>query len=113
MRHDLPYSARISEFKTVSQFVDGFLEESEGTDVWRSLHPQSSGFIYKSDSGLSHSRLDYFLISPLILNAAQGLKMRIATWLPKQDHARISISLHLPALISGCLLEIPGRFHNL
>ena len=38
-------------------------------------------------------RMDY-----LILNSAQGLKMRIANWLPKQDHARILINLQLPAL---------------
>ena len=98
-------SARVSEFKDVPKFVNGFLDDSQGVDLWRVLHPQKPGFSYRSDNGLSHSRLDYFLVSPILLETAHP-RMRIAEWLPKQDHARISFNFSLAGQLGK--RKIPG-----
>jgi len=91
-------SIRVSSFKEIPKFVDEFLDDSEGVDVWRSLYPHAPGLTYKSAHGAS-SRIDYFLLSASIFAASQKLTMRIANWLEKQDHARISLCMQIP--ISG------------
>ena len=88
-------SIRVGSFKVVPKFIDSFLEESQGIDVWRSLS-LSPGFTYKSDSGTSFSRLDYFLMSHPLSPISKELKMSIANWIPKQDHARIALLTELP-----------------
>src|SRR4051794_34841892 len=49
-------SVRINEFKVVPKFIDDFLGDSQGIDIWRSLYPQNPGFTYRSGNGLSKSR---------------------------------------------------------
>src|SRR6185503_18707453 len=79
----------------IPKFIDNFLEDSQGIDIWRSTS-QSPGFTYKSDSGTSFSRLDYFIMSHEMMKMSQNLKMRIANWISKQDHSRISLKCALP-----------------
>src|SRR5689334_6581173 len=50
--------------KNLRKFINGFLEESNGLDVWRSLYPNTPGFTFRNDQGSSFSRIDYFLSSP-------------------------------------------------
>jgi hypothetical protein len=88
-------SKRVSELKRVPKFVDNFLDESMGVDIWRTLHPHSPGFTYKGSS--ASSRLDYFLVSPLFFHIFHSPKMRIANWRAQLDHACISLLSSIPS----------------
>jgi len=87
-------SQRTSIFNEVPKFIEGFLEDTDGVDAWRLLYPHIPGFTYQSARG-SFSRIDYFLLSSSILAASQKLKMRIAEWREKLDHAQITLTMQL------------------
>src|ERR1700722_15020227 len=60
---------RLRELKIKThKFLNNFLEDAGGIDVWRSLFPLLPGFTYRNSKGTSFSRLDYFLISPPIMD---------------------------------------------
>ncbi len=77
------------------KFVDLFLCETGGMDVWRGLFADKPGFTYRNDQKNSFSRLDYFIVSPK-LSASHSLDMKICNWELKKDHCRISLELLLP-----------------
>jgi hypothetical protein len=45
--------------KSLIKFLNGFLEESCGIDVWRNIYPNKPGFTFKNDQETSFSRLDF------------------------------------------------------
>src|SRR5690242_11755912 len=82
------------------KFVDSFLDNTNGIDVWRSLYPQAPGFTYRNEQKGSRSRIDYFLISSTLSQINNCLRMS-ADWEPsRKDHCKIS-HLNLPEA-SGC-----------
>ena len=97
-------SKRVSAFNRVPKFIDNFMEETKGLDVWRHLHDKSPGFTYK---GSALSRLDYFLVSPLLFQCFVRPKMIIGNWKPKLDHACISLFSQIP--IQGLSEPPTGR----
>lgn len=89
---------RISDAQRQSakhKFITDFLRESHGIDIWRQLFPHLPGVTFKSSSTGSLSRLDYFLASALI--DIKNTKMTISHWVPKKDHAQISLNTIFPA----------------
>jgi hypothetical protein len=95
------------------KFINNFLEESGGIDVWRQLFPHLPGFTYCRKSkvnnalkqneekmkkgrtgknGDSFSRLDYFLASKHLQTKA---RMSLGNWEPGKDHVRITLNIQL------------------
>jgi len=77
--------------------VEDFLDESGGIDVWRKLFPNLSGYTYKNTHLSTFSRLDYFLVSPLLLQSTTAYTMRLGNWSNKLDHVKISFLSALSA----------------
>jgi len=44
-------------YKPRRRFIDEFLDDSKGIDVWRTLYPKISGFTYEAPSGSKSRRL--------------------------------------------------------
>jgi hypothetical protein len=107
----------VSEKKTkpLRKFINDFLDESYGLDVWRTFYPGKPGLTYQTDSGVSQSRIDYFLASPILIHSMHFVQMRIGDWNRKLklDHAMISLSGFVPTSQKEALEENPGRFPNL
>ena len=93
---------RLREVKLKSQkFVNCFLEETGGVDMWRTLYPEVPGFTYRNAKQTSFSRLDYFLVSSSTRIQASWNEMEIGNWEPQKDHCRISLRLGMPDLSGG------------
>jgi len=86
--------------RPLRKFVNSFLEESNGIDIWRKLYPKKSGFTYKNDEESTFSRLDHFLCSPMLFQLLEKVEMRLGNWKPesKLDHVQLSFSGVLPAV---------------
>ena len=96
---------RTDEKKTLKpkpKFVDLFLQDAEGYDVWRHLFPSQPGFTYRNDTRTSLSRIDYFLLSSK-LSSQRGLNMTIGNWEKKKDHCLISLEF---SLVGICQREL-------
>src|SRR5690348_12803244 len=59
------------------KFIDLFLEDTNAIDIWRHLYPTIPGFTYRQDQGGAHSRIDYFLAAPSLLQVTRLLQMNI------------------------------------
>ena len=79
--------------KSLIKFLNGFLEESCGIDVWRNIYPNKPGFTFENDQETSFSRLDYFLSSATLAQLLEETDMRLGNWRPeaKLDHVQITL----------------------
>ena len=86
--------------KNLRKFINGFLEDSNGIDVWRSLYPNTPGFTFKNNQGSSFSRIDYFLSSPSLTQLLEGIDMHLGNWAPdtKLDHVKLTFKGTFPVL---------------
>jgi exonuclease III len=85
--------------RSMQKFVNHFLEESRAVDVWRHIYPDTPGHTYRNEQTGSFSRLDYFLLSPSLVNF-DSLQMSIGNWDPGKDHCRIFIKFIVPAWVA-------------
>ena len=83
-----------------SRVFNQFLEESDLTDCWRVFHPTDVRYTYyyKNGSHYKGSRLDYFLVSPLLLNYLSSTSIGIKHL---SDHAPIYVSFYLQRNVKG------------
>jgi exonuclease III len=106
---DRKRSNKESKIPSKQKFIELFLRESNGLDVWRETFPSRPGFTYRNESKKSLSRIDYFLLSSK-LSTSTEMKMEIGNWNQQKDHCRISLSFTLPFAVPnerGKPLSIP------
>ena len=82
------------------KFINEFLAESRGYDVWRTFYPKIPGLTHKSDGDTSRSRIDYFLAGALLIQQMNSIQMEVGDFDDelKLDHARISFAGVVPIL---------------
>jgi hypothetical protein len=87
------------------KFVSGFLNTSQGVDLWRHLHPitghtKDYGHTRFSNDRRSSARLDYFLLSHQLVSNASAIEMEVAARdRSLSDHSRIACHLTSPGLL--------------
>jgi exonuclease III len=73
---------------TGTKFINNFLNEAGGIDLWRTLHPfheklPEAGHTCFHNKGRSSARLDYFLMSRELFQSSEKTQMLLGEWYQK------------------------------
>ena len=99
---------------TGAKFIQNFLNEARGIDLWRMLHPVDEknpeiGHTCFHNKGRSSARLDYFLISEDLFQNSAKTKMLLGEWYKTvSDHVRITCKLKLKDIFTPPVISEKG-----
>lgn len=81
---------QISNKHTVIKEIGRLCSNFALTDIWRDLNPQTLSFTWRDKAFKSQSRLDFFLITPDLVNLTKECNI---THTPFSDHSAIMLTL--------------------